>query len=121
MPCDNCPDNYRVSKPTLESICPRLCNAKAESVVGPVDGSWGGGGITPTHPSAWCKANQGWVKVQTLTDGVVTLEDVKTSKTVYKVPLTGNRECPIAVEVHYQLMRCLTHVVLNAQVFHYRA
>ena len=24
-------------------------------------GSWGGGGDTPAHPSAWCKANQGWV------------------------------------------------------------
>ncbi|MGH3358679.1 MAG: M6 family metalloprotease domain-containing protein, partial [Nocardioidaceae bacterium] len=24
-------------------------------------GSWGLGGERPTHPSAWCKANQGWV------------------------------------------------------------
>ena len=26
-------------------------------------GSWGGGGDMPVHPSAWCKANQGWVTV----------------------------------------------------------
>ena len=26
-------------------------------------GSWGGGGDVPAHPSAWCKANQGWVTV----------------------------------------------------------
>ena len=24
-------------------------------------GSWNGGGDVPAHPSAWCKANQGWV------------------------------------------------------------
>ena len=24
-------------------------------------GSWSGGGDVPAHPSAWCKANQGWV------------------------------------------------------------
>ena len=27
-------------------------------------GSWNNGGNTPAHPSAWCKAQQGWVKVQ---------------------------------------------------------
>src|SRR5215208_6855920 len=26
-------------------------------------GSWNGGGDIPAHPSAWCKANQGWVSV----------------------------------------------------------
>ena len=26
-------------------------------------GSWNGGGDIPAHPSAWCKANQGWVTV----------------------------------------------------------
>ena len=30
-------------------------------------GSWGGGGDLPVHPSAWCKANQGWVTVKTVT------------------------------------------------------
>ena len=27
-------------------------------------GSWNGGGDMPAHPSAWCKANQGWVSVE---------------------------------------------------------
>ena len=26
-------------------------------------GSWNGGGDTPAHPSAWCKAQQEWVTV----------------------------------------------------------
>ena len=30
-------------------------------------GSWNGGGDIPAHPSAWCKANQGWVTVQNVT------------------------------------------------------
>jgi immune inhibitor A len=30
-------------------------------------GSWNGGGDTPAHPSAWCKANQGWVDVENTT------------------------------------------------------
>jgi len=43
-------------------------------------GSWGGGGDVPVHPSAWCKANQKWVTVKTVTaNGPVTLADVKTA------------------------------------------
>jgi immune inhibitor A len=43
-------------------------------------GSWGGNGDTPVHPSAWCKANQGWINVDNRTaNGAVTLGDVKTS------------------------------------------
>jgi immune inhibitor A len=49
-------------------------------------GSWGGGGDTPVHPSAWCKANQGWVSVDNrTTNGVVNIHDVKDSHTVYRL------------------------------------
>ena len=49
-------------------------------------GSWGGGGVAPTHPSAWCKANQGWVQVQNrTTNGVLQIADVKTGHTVYRL------------------------------------
>ena len=49
-------------------------------------GSWGGGGDTPVHPSAWCKANQGWVSVDNRTaNGVVSIHDVKDSHTVYRL------------------------------------
>jgi immune inhibitor A len=49
-------------------------------------GSWGGGGDAPTHPSAWCKANQGWVQVDNrTTNGVVQIPDVKASHTVYRL------------------------------------
>ncbi len=49
-------------------------------------GSWGGGGNTPTHPSAWCKANQGWASVTNVTtNGVRTIADVKTSRNVLRL------------------------------------
>ena len=49
-------------------------------------GSWGGGGDTPVHPSAWCKANQGWVTVDNrTTNGVVNISDVKDAHTVYRL------------------------------------
>jgi len=49
-------------------------------------GSWGGGGDTPVHPSAWCKANQGWVSVDAPTsDGNLSLADVKTSPIVCRL------------------------------------
>lgn len=49
-------------------------------------GSWGGGGDTPSHPCAWCKANQGWVSIDNRTsNGVVTIHDVKDSHTVYRL------------------------------------
>ena len=49
-------------------------------------GSWGGGGDTPVHPSAWCKANQGWVSVDNrTTNGAVTIPDVKDSNTVLRL------------------------------------
>jgi immune inhibitor A len=53
-------------------------------------GSWGGGGDTPVHPSAWCKANQGWVTIDNLkTDAVVNVPDVKTSNTVLRLWKNG--------------------------------
>ena len=49
-------------------------------------GSWGGGGDTPVHPSAWCKANQGWVSVDNrTTNGTVTIPDVKDSNSVLRL------------------------------------
>jgi immune inhibitor A len=49
-------------------------------------GSWGGGGDKPVHPSAWCKANQGWVAVDNRTaNSSVSVQDVKTSHTVYRL------------------------------------
>ena len=48
-------------------------------------GSWGAGGDTPTHPSAWCKANQGWVSVDNrTTNAIVNIPDVKS-----RTPSTG--------------------------------
>jgi immune inhibitor A len=49
-------------------------------------GSWGGGGDTPVHASAWCKANQGWVSVDNLTaNSPLSIPDVKDSNTVYRL------------------------------------
>ncbi|MFJ8042255.1 M6 family metalloprotease domain-containing protein [Kitasatospora sp. NPDC096147] len=49
-------------------------------------GSWGGGGDVPTHPSAWCKVNQGWAGTTVVTSGgPVTFEDVKTGHTVHRL------------------------------------
>jgi immune inhibitor A len=49
-------------------------------------GSWGGGGDTPVHPSAWCKANQGWASVDNrTTSGPVSISDVKNSHTIYRL------------------------------------
>ena len=49
-------------------------------------GSWGGGGDTPVHASAWCKANQGWVTVDNrTTNGVVSIPDVKDSHNILRL------------------------------------
>lgn len=49
-------------------------------------GSWGLGGDRPTHPSAWCKTTQGWISVVTQTsNATVTINDVKTSRTAYRL------------------------------------
>ncbi|HZG26268.1 MAG TPA: M6 family metalloprotease domain-containing protein, partial [Chitinophagaceae bacterium] len=50
-------------------------------------GSWNDGGLTPAHPSAWCKCQQGWVTVvnQTTNKKKVEVEDVKTGKKVLRL------------------------------------
>lgn len=50
-------------------------------------GSWNGKtGDRPAHPSAWCKAGQGWVTVVNQTaNGVVTIGDVKDSHQVHRL------------------------------------
>lgn len=56
-------------------------------------GSWGGvvPGTKPCHPSAWCKANQGWVNVVVETENhQVTCSDVKLSKQVNRLWTNGD-------------------------------
>ena len=49
-------------------------------------GSWGLGGDRPVHPSAWCKSTQGWINVVSQTNNAdVTISDVKTSRTAYRL------------------------------------
>jgi len=53
-------------------------------------GSWNNGGLTPAHPSAWCKVNQGWVSVINQTaNQTETIHDVKTNRTVYRLWKNG--------------------------------
>jgi immune inhibitor A len=51
-------------------------------------GSWGGSpvGSKPVHPSAWCKASQGWVDIDTVTfDRILDIQEVKTSYMVHRL------------------------------------
>lgn len=50
-------------------------------------GSWNNGGLTPAHPSAWCKCHQGWVTTvnQTTNQSNVAIEDVKTGYKVFRM------------------------------------
>jgi len=49
-------------------------------------GSWNGGGDVPAHPSAWCKADQGWAAVTNVTTArTLTLPDVKTSRKIHRL------------------------------------
>ncbi len=49
-------------------------------------GSWNGGGDTPAHPSAWCKANQGWTTVTNVTtNGVRSIQDVKLGHEIFRL------------------------------------
>jgi len=49
-------------------------------------GSWGLGGERPVHPSAWCKSTQGWIEVVApTTNADVTITDVKTGRTAYRL------------------------------------
>ncbi len=50
-------------------------------------GSWNNGGLTPAHPSAWCKCQQNWVTTvnQTTNQNNVAIEDVKSGYKVFKL------------------------------------
>ena len=49
-------------------------------------GSWGGGGDVPTHPSAWCKVDQGWATVANVTgSATLSVPDVKNSHQVHRL------------------------------------
>ena len=54
-------------------------------------GTWGflpgnAQGTTPCHPSAWCKANQGWVNTIRETENrSLTLRDVKTTREIHRL------------------------------------
>ena len=54
-------------------------------------GSWNNSGLTPAHPSAWCKCNQGWtsVVVPTSNQTQVSIPDVKTGLKVFKLWKNG--------------------------------
>jgi immune inhibitor A len=53
-------------------------------------GSWNGGGDRPAHPSAWCKAQQGWVAVTNQTaNGEATIPDVKDGHAVTRLWTDG--------------------------------
>lgn len=54
-------------------------------------GSWNNNGDTPAHPSAWCKAQQGWVSVDNrTTNGNVTVDSVQSSHTVLRLWKNGS-------------------------------
>jgi len=54
-------------------------------------GSWGGGGDIPVHPSAWCKAQQGWASVtNVVSNGTLSIPDVKISRTVHRLWKDGS-------------------------------
>lgn len=49
-------------------------------------GSWLGGGDKPAHPSAWCKAQQGWVNVKNITaNGPISIRPVQSSNEVVRL------------------------------------
>lgn len=56
-------------------------------------GSWGGSpaGTRPCHPSAWCKASQGWVSVVNETSNhPLVLHDVKSGRRVHRLWRNGD-------------------------------
>ena len=50
-------------------------------------GSWNNDGLTPAHPSAWCKCNQDWTSViiPTSNQTQLSIADVKTGFKVFKL------------------------------------
>ena len=56
-------------------------------------GSWGNGGATPVHFSAWCKTDLGWVTPTVISSGgQYTISQVETNQDIYKLqgPFAGN-------------------------------
>lgn len=55
-------------------------------------GSWNGNGDCPAHPSAWCKAQQGWVNVVNQTaNAAISIADVGTSHTIHRLWKDGTQ------------------------------
>ena len=55
-------------------------------------GSWNGGGDVPAHPSAWCKAQQGWVTVvNQTTNGSLSVAAVTDKHTIHRLWKEGGR------------------------------
>lgn len=49
-------------------------------------GSWGDKGYRPTHPSAWCKVDQGWATVSNVSgSATLSIPDVKNSHQVHRL------------------------------------
>jgi immune inhibitor A len=50
-------------------------------------GTWNNGGLTPAHPSAWCKCQQNWVTCvnHTTNKSSVSIEDVKSGYQVHRL------------------------------------
>ncbi|HET6769350.1 MAG TPA: M6 family metalloprotease domain-containing protein, partial [Chitinophagaceae bacterium] len=50
-------------------------------------GSWNNNGLTPAHPSAWCKCKQAWATAENVTSNRsnVAIEDVKSGFKVFKL------------------------------------
>ncbi|SMO58474.1 M6 family metalloprotease domain-containing protein [Fodinibius sediminis] len=59
-------------------------------------GSWNNGGRSPAHPTAWCKAQAGWITPTTISNAQqnVTLKPYTNNPQVYKLPVgnTGSKE-----------------------------
>jgi immune inhibitor A len=54
-------------------------------------GSWAKKGARPVHPSAWCKASQGWIDVSNETENHrITLLDVKSSNKAHRLWKNGD-------------------------------
>ena len=74
-------------------------------------GSWNNGGQTPAHPSAWCKANQGWVTVVNQTSNAqVTIPDVKDGHAVYRLWRDGQASAEYFLAENRQKNRFDAHL-----------
>jgi immune inhibitor A len=89
------PDLYDIDNPTIGII-----GVESEGIGNwclMAGGSWGhlpgdAPGTTPCHPSAWCKASQGWITLRNQTTNTsISLPDVKTQQhEVYRLWTNGD-------------------------------